>query len=66
MNDTELRSTHRSLIVRQADARHEHARTCKRHLSDCPTCAVNIRWFGELPLPTLADVLADRPKARTR
>lgn len=66
MTDTELRSPHRSLLVRQADARHEHAKGCKARLDDCKVCEVNVAWFHDLPLPALADVLTDRSKARKR
>lgn len=66
MTDTELRSPHRSLLVRQADARHEHAKSCKARLDDCKVCKANVVWFHDLSLPALADVLTDRPKARKR
>ena len=39
-----------------------HARTCKKYVDACKLCKDAIAWYGSLPLPLLADVLADGSK----
>jgi hypothetical protein len=36
-----------------------HARGCKKSPFDCGHCQAGIKWFGELPLDTLAIILQE-------
>lgn len=47
------------LLLLEAKDRQDHAKRCKKDLSACKVCQANIKWFGELPLPTLSKVLEE-------
>jgi hypothetical protein len=38
----------------------QHARGCKKPPSDCAACQINIKWFSELPLDTLSQILREK------
>ena len=52
-----------SMTDRQIDATatslHAHARSCKKAPNACKECVAAMKWFGELPLATLARVLSE-------
>jgi hypothetical protein len=43
----------------QVKVRHKHARKCKKAPGECKECQDNIKWFAELPLQTLSQLLQD-------
>lgn len=45
---------------------HDHARRCKRDVSECATCQASIGWFASLPLDVLAVTLEERTHAWRR
>jgi hypothetical protein len=50
------------LALRQSASYASHARSCKKAIDSCKPCKLAIAWYAGLPLPLLADVLADRSK----
>lgn len=52
------------MIRKNAEARHEHARDCRKPLDACKLCKQNVEWFGALPVNVLSDVLAEELRGR--
>lgn len=62
MSDSRFEPMPLETALRQSASYASHARSCKKSLDACKPCKLAIAWYAALPLPLLADVLADRAK----
>jgi hypothetical protein len=54
------------LTTHTAAKNHLHAAKCKKDVSECVMCQMNVEWFNRLPLHVLSQVLAEPPGNHTR
>ena len=53
-------------LILTAQAIWKHARGCKKATSECIICQLNMRWFGEVPLPKLSFLLSEQVPVKVR